>query len=111
MTDAKDPVYRMLWTENLEEVDREIAKLATLCQIRILEPDVMRRVLQKDASVCGVQNPEGFAKLHDLLMLHMGVRQKLVDSYGQAQTAAIEDTIIERLRKAFPDLAGRWPPA
>ena len=28
----KDPVYRILWTENLEEVDREIVRLAVLCQ-------------------------------------------------------------------------------
>jgi hypothetical protein len=111
MTEPKDPVYRLLWTENLEEVDREIAKLATLCQIRILEPDVMRRVLQKDASVCGTQNPVAFAKLHDVLMLHLAIRQKSADSFGHAQTGAIEDDIIERLRKSFPDLAGRWPPA
>jgi hypothetical protein len=107
----KDPVYRLLWSEDLEEVDHEIARLAVLCQVRILEPDVMRRVLKKDASVCGTANPAGFAKLHDLLMLHLAIRQKSADSFGNAQTAAIEDAIIERLRKSFPDLAGRWPPA
>jgi len=110
MTDSKDPVYRVVWTENLEEVDREIARLATVCQVRILEPEVVRRVLQRDASVCGTQNPEGFAKLHDLLMLHLAIRQKSADSFGQAQAAAIEDYVIERLRKSFPDLPGRWPP-
>ena len=111
MSDPKDPVYRALWTEDLEEVDREIARLAALCQVRILEPGVIRCVLQKDASVCGMANPVGFAKLHDLLMLHLAIRQKWADSFGQAQTAAIEDDIIERLRKSFPDLSGPWPPA
>ena len=106
----KDPVYRALWTEDLEEVDREIARLATICQVRILDPAVMRRVLQKDASVCGTENPAGFAKLHDLLMLHLAIRQKSADSFGQAQTAAIEDFILERLRKSFPEvLAGKFP--
>jgi hypothetical protein len=107
----KDPVYRVLWSEDLEEVDREIARLSVLCQVRILEPSVVRRVLQKDASVCGTANPVGFAKLHDLLMLHLAIRQKSADSFGNAQTEAIEDAIIERLRKSFPDLSGRWPPA
>ena len=37
----KDPVYRALRAEDLEEVDREIASLAVLCQVRILEPGVM----------------------------------------------------------------------
>ena len=47
----------------------------------------------------------------DLLLLHFAIRQKSVDSFGHAQTAAMEDYIIERLRKSFPDLSGRWPPA
>ena len=106
-----DPVYRVLWTEDLEEVDREIAKLAVLCQVRVLEPGVIGRVLKNDASVCGTANPVAFRKLHDLLMLHLAIREKAVDSFGQAQAAAIEDYVIERLRKSFPDLPGRWPPS
>ena len=38
MSDPKDPVYRALWTEDLEEVDREIARLAVLCQVRSSSP-------------------------------------------------------------------------
>ena len=104
-----DPVYRVLWTEDLEEVDREIARLAALCQVRVLQPGVIRRVLQKDASVCGSPNDRAFRKLHDLLMLHLAIREKAVDSFGQAQTAAMEDYVIERLRTSFPDLPGGWP--
>jgi hypothetical protein len=107
----KDPVYGALWTEDLEEVDREIAKMAVLCQVRVLEPGVIRRVLKNDASVCGSANPVAFRKLRDLLMLHLAIREKAVDSFGQAQAAAIEDYVIERLRKSFPDLPGKWPPA
>jgi hypothetical protein len=110
MTDPRDPVYRMLWTDNLEEVDREIARLALLCQVRILDPGVISRVLHKDASVCGTQNAAAFAKLHDLVMLHFGIREKSVASFGQGQTCAMEDYIIERLKKCYPELAGPWPP-
>ena len=108
---SKDPVYGVLWAEGLEEVDREIVRLADLCKVRILEPGTIGRVLKNDASVCGIANPVGFRKLRDLLMLHLAIRQKAVDSFGQAETAAIEDYVIERLRKSFPDLPGRWPPA
>jgi hypothetical protein len=111
MSDQRDPVYRALWTEDLEEIDREIARLAVLCQARVLEPGVIARVLKNDASVCGTENAVAFRKLHDLLMLHLAIREKAVDSFGQAQVAAIEDYVIERLRKSFPDLPGRWPPA
>ena len=105
----KDPVYRALWTEDLEEIDREIARLAVLCQVRVLEPGVIGRVLKNDPSVCGTQNAVAFRKLHDLLMLHLAIREKTADSFGQAQTAAIEDYVIERLKKYFPEL-GKWPP-
>ena len=111
MSGQNDPVYRLLWSEDLEAVDREIARLAVLCQVRVLEPGVIRRVLHKDASVCGTANPIGFAKLRDLLMLHLALRQKLADSFGNTQTAAIEDAIIEGLRKSLPELPGQWPPA
>lgn len=111
MTEPRDPVYRMLWNEDLEEIDREIARLATICQVRILEPGVIRRVLQKDALACGTHNPVAFTKLHDLLMLHLAIREKSADSFGQAKTAAMEDYIVQRLKKAFPDLTGPWPPA
>ena len=106
----KDPVYRELWSEGLEEVDREIARLALLCQVRLLEPGVISRVLHRDTSVCGTPNPLAFRMLRDMLMLHLAIRDKLADSFGQAQAAALEDIILERLRKSFPEvLAGQLP--
>ena len=106
-----DPVYRVLWTDDLEEVDREIARLVHICQVSIFQPGVIGRVLKNDASVCGTENPIAFRKLHELLMLHFAIREKFVESFGQAQTTAIENYVIERLRKSFPDLPGGWPPA
>jgi hypothetical protein len=99
-----------LWAENLDELDREIARLALMCRVRILDPGVMLRVLQKDASVCGTDNPLAFAKLHELLMVHLALRERSVEALGQAKTMAIEDYVVARLKKAFPDL-GDWPPA
>ena len=99
------------WAENFEELDREIARLATLCQVRILEPGVIERVLHKDASVCGTSNEIAFAKLRDMVMFHFAVRQKSADAVGQAQTTQIEYYVIERLKKSYPDLAADWPPA
>ena len=111
MSDQKDPVYQVLWTEDLEEVDREIARMAMLCQVRVLEPGVIGRVLKSDDSVCGTANPVAFRKLHHLLKLHLAIREKSVESFGSAQATAIENYVIERLRKSFPDLPGGWPPA
>jgi hypothetical protein len=77
------------WAENLETLDREIARLATLCQVKILDRKVMRGVLQRDASVCGTPNPLAFVKLCDMLIMHFAVREKSVETVGQARTEAI----------------------
>jgi hypothetical protein len=110
MTDQQDHL-EMAWrlAKNLDELDREIARLALLSQVRILDPGVMERVLRKDASVCGTRNPVAFTKLHDMLMFHFAIREKSVDSLGQTETAQIEAQIIERLKEPFADLLGTWP--
>ena len=96
---------------NLEEIDRELARLAGLCRVRLLQRGVVERVLQRDVSVCGTDNAIAFAKLHDLLMLHFAVRAKWADEVGQCQTAAVEWYVVERLAKSFPELAADWPAA
>jgi hypothetical protein len=110
MSEHQDQFLVGWWAENLQALDREIARLATLCQVKILDLDVIRRVLKKDETVCATPNPIAFAKLHDLLKMHMAVREKSAAMVGEAKTEAIEDYIIERLRKSFPDAVGRWPP-
>jgi len=109
MTEPQDPFAVAWWAAKLDDLDREIARLALLCQVRILNPGVIRRVLQRDTSVCGTSNPAAFAKLHDLLMVHLTIREKWAGMLGQARMAAIEDYVIERLRESFPEL-GTWPP-
>ena len=111
MADSKDPVYGLLWTEDLEEIDREIARMAGLCEVKVLEPGVIGRVLKKDPSVCGTENAIAFRKLRELLLLHLAIREKSTDAFGQARTMAAEDYVLERLRKAFPDLPSGWPGA
>jgi hypothetical protein len=110
MTEQHDPSRLARWAQNLDELDREIAKFARLCGVRILDPGVMERVLRHDKSVCGSDNPGAFEKLRGLLMMHLTIRQRSVAELGQTETMAIEDYVIERLRKSYPDL-GNWPPA
>ncbi len=108
---TKQDIYQVSGYErNLEAIDREVARLALLCRVSILDPGVVDRVLHDDISVCGDDNKIGFRKLRELLMLHFAVRGKSADELGQAETAAIERFIIERLTKSFPDLAAKWPP-
>jgi hypothetical protein len=86
------------WAHNLEEIDREIGRLARICDVKIVERQALERVLHKDASVCGTSNPLAFAKLHDMLMVHLAVQQKASDAVGTAATQAMIGNIVERLR-------------
>ena len=103
----EDPGYReKRWTEHLEEIDREIAKLATLCKIPLLDPGVIERVLHKDTLVCGTQNPRAFEKLRSLLMMHYSVRDKAVVALGEDETMKIIGDIVARLRARIGDKLG-----
>ena len=108
--DTRDDAYRYWWWQNnLDALDREVARMALLCRVKILDPGVVDRLIQGDDSVCGTDNPIAFRKLHDLLLMHFMVRQKSADALGQQQAAAIELDVIERLKKSFPDLGANWP--
>ena len=96
------------WEENLEEIDREIARLAMLCRVKLLDPGIIARVVHKDASVCGTDNPRAFKRLHDLLIMHLLLRDRSAGDLGAARLAAIEDQIVGRLARSFPEL-GKWP--
>lgn len=109
MTSHVDHLLVAWWAKNLDELDREIARLALLCQVKILEPGIAERVLRKDASVCGTANPAAFAKLHDMLAMHFLVRRRSVDELGQTLTAEIERDVIERLKKPYAALVGGPP--
>lgn len=111
MTGKNDELLVAWWAKNLDELDREVARLALLCQVKILEPGAIERVLQKDPSVCGTANPVAFAKLREMLMLHFAIWSKSADAIGPARTAQVEAQIIERLKKPFADLVGGPPPA
>ena len=108
MTESQDRPAVTEWAYRLEELDREIARMALLCRVRILDPNVLERVLRNDRSVCETQNPIAFAKLHGLLMVHLALWKQSTDALGEAQKAQIEAHIIGRLRKLFPTTPVLW---
>jgi hypothetical protein len=100
------PYRQARWTKHFDEIDREIAQLASVCKIQILDPGVIERVLHKDTLVCGTQNPRAFEKLRQLLMMHYSVRDKAVVALGEQETMLILDQIVERLRARYGDRLG-----
>ena len=110
MSDKPTELRGGWWAKNLDDVDREVARLATICNVRILDPGVIERVLENDASVCGSSNPAAFGKLRNALMMHYHIREKAVGALGEAGTARIIADIVENLRQRLGDRLGT-PPA
>jgi hypothetical protein len=107
---TKQDLGGAFWTKNLDEVDRELARLALACKVRLLDAGVIERVLNNDANVCGSSNPAGFAKLRDLLMMHYAVRNRMVGALGEANTQIIVKDVVAKLRERFGDQLGTASP-
>jgi len=87
------------WAKNLDDVDREVARLATICKVRLLDAGVIERVLKNDSSDCATQNKAAFDKLRNALMMHYHVRDKAAGAIGEAATREVIAEIVDNLRK------------
>ena len=109
MTDEQCNLGAGWWAKNLDDVDREVARLASICRVRILDAGVIERILNNDASVCGSQNKAAFDKLRQALMMHYHVRGKAVGAIGETATAAVIAEIVANLRKRLGKELGGDP--
>jgi len=99
MSDKPSNLRAGWWAKNLDDIDREVARLATICKVRLLDPGIIERVLNKDASVCGTNNPPAFEKLRNALMMHYHMRDKTVDVIGEEATKEVIAEIVANIRK------------
>lgn len=90
----------------LNAVDDEIARLAYICDIRILDAGVIERVVNGDATVCGKQNDKAFRQLRGLVGMHYSLTNDSLQSLGPEMSQQILAQIRERLGKKF-DIGGR----
>ena len=94
------------WTTNLHEVDLEIVHLAAICEVPILAPGAIERILDNDISVAQRNDPKTFQKLRYLLIMHFEERKKAAAELGAATTAAIVQAIVANLRARVEGSAG-----
>ncbi len=106
MTDQPGSSQIEWWAMKLDDVDHEIARLATICNVRILDAGVIERVLRKDASVCGSSNQPAFDKLRMLIMMHYSVRDDALEELGTAKTRALLEKVATILRERFGERLG-----
>ncbi|MCU0967785.1 MAG: hypothetical protein MUF03_03020 [Rubrivivax sp.] len=101
--DLGEGYMRQRWSEHFEEIVLEIGRLAKSCDVQLLTPGVIERVLHGDSSVCGNDNPRAFDKMRQLLMMHYSVRSNAASTLGHAETNQIIAEIVERIKARFGD--------
>jgi hypothetical protein len=94
-----DEIRARFWGRQMDDVMSEMARQATVCKVRLLDPGVIDAVLRNDESVCGTSNPLSFKKLRDVMMLGFIVRDKSVDKVGAMETEALVTAIRERIKE------------
>ena len=99
MTDQPENLQLAWWAKKFDDIDRELAQLAIICKVPLLDTGVIERVLKNDASVCGAPNPKVFGKLRSLLMMHYAVRDKAVEALGATEAQALINAVVARLRE------------
>ena len=106
MTDQSGNVQTAWWAKKLDDIDREIARQATICNVRILDAGVIERVLRNDASVCGSKNQLAFDKLRGVLMMHYSVRDNALEVLGPVKTQLLVEKIVTALRERIGERLG-----
>lgn len=91
------------FNRELASIDMEIARLAQLCGVHMLEPGVAEAVLRGDSSMCSSDNPLAWEKLRGLLVLHYHVVSEAAATDGVEAAA-------EGVRKALESVRERMNP-
>ncbi len=106
MPDQPGDFQTEYWARKFDDIGHEIARLATICNVRILDTRVIERVLRNDASVCGTANKVAFDKLRALMMMHYSVREDALKALGSEKTRLLVEKIVASLRKSVGERLG-----
>ena len=96
-----DKIRNQFWSRPVDDLMTEIARQATNCQVKVLDPGVIEAIVQNNESICGRSNPYAFRKLRELLMMGLVVKAQVVDKLGPAEAEAMIAAIRERLQDQF----------
>jgi len=102
----KDEIRTKFWGGQIDAVLEEIARDASICGVKLLDPGVIERVLKNDESVCGQKNSIAFRKLREVLLLGMVTREKAFDKLGAAEADALITVMREHLKERFEGKLG-----
>ena len=105
MSDPKQRFSQDGWTETVEALDLEIARLCVMCHIRILDPGVLERVLANDRSLSS-EHETAFDTLRGLLVLHYRTQEQIATELCAVDAESLRLTVFKRLRERVGEQLG-----
>ena len=99
MTSGTRPAEAEQYGKRIEEIDQELVHLAAICKVNLLDREKIERVIRNDASVCHACSPAAFEKMRELVMMHYAVRSRAAEALGEAETRALVDEIVGRIKE------------
>ena len=91
------------WGRQIDNIARELSKLAIACDIELGRPGLAERILKNDDSVCGRKNPKAFRQIRQHLMALFTLEGRAIERLGPEDTREILDQVraaIVAIRKA-----------
>ena len=94
------------WGRQMNDLMAEMARQATICKVKLLDPGVIDAVIRNDESVCGTSNPLSFKKLREAMLMGFVVKGKSVDALGPVETEGLIAGIREQIKSHLGDQLG-----
>ena len=81
------------WGRQIDNIARELSRLAIACDIELGKPSLAERILKNDDSVCGRKNPKAFRQMRQHLMALFSVEEGAIERLGPDDTREILDQV------------------
>lgn len=87
------------WSQQLGNLAAEMSRLSTVCNVRMLDPGVLERILKGDESVCGHKNPEVFRRLRLHLIVFYRIEIQASRVLGDEEVQQMLDEVLSVLER------------
>ncbi len=85
------------WSQQLDNLAAEMARLSIICDVKMVNPGVFGRVLDGDETVCGHKNPEVFRKLRQHLTVFFRIEERAIRGLTDDEVCDMLDEVLEIL--------------
>ena len=73
--------------------------LSIACNVALMEPGIVERVIRGDETVCGRKNGQAFRKMRNHLMAFFQIEERAIERIGAEDVRDMLDAVRDSMRK------------